>query len=76
MRRTHIGSPFLVERLTDVVEQAWKARGARQSGLGTGSTPSSTQNRLAVYADGRSQMYGQERSGEISLASKATKITA
>jgi len=49
---------FLVERLADAVEQAWKARARGKAGWGLGHAVVA-QNRLAVYADGRSQMYGK-----------------
>lgn len=49
---------FLVDRLTDVVVQAWKARAPGKAGWGLGHAVVA-QNRLAVYADGRSQMYGK-----------------
>lgn len=49
---------FLAERLADAVEQAWKARAPGKAGWGLGHAVVA-QNRLAVYADGRSQMYGK-----------------
>lgn len=48
---------FLVDALADVAVQAWEARAPGRVGWGMGHAVVA-QNRRAVYADGRAQMYG------------------
>jgi hypothetical protein len=49
---------FLVDRLAGGIEEAWKSRAPGKAGWGLGHAVVA-QNRLAVYADGRAQMYGK-----------------
>lgn len=49
---------FLVERVVQAAEQAWNARTKGRAGWGLGHAVVA-QNRRAVYADGRAQMYGK-----------------
>jgi hypothetical protein len=48
---------FLVERLAEVVVEAWNSRVPGKVGWGLGHAVVA-QNRRAVYSDGRAQMYG------------------
>ena len=48
---------FLVDRLTEATVQAWKSRAPGKVGWGLGHAVVA-QNRRAVYADGKSVMYG------------------
>lgn len=48
---------FLLGRLCDVIAQAWESRQPGRVSWGLGQTVVA-QNRRAVYADGRAQMYG------------------
>ncbi len=49
---------FLVERVAQAAEEAWKGRKKGRAGWGLGHAVVA-QNRRAVYADGRAQMYGK-----------------
>ncbi len=48
---------FFVAQVSDAIEKAWKARQRGAVGWGLGHAVVA-QNRLAVYTDGRAQMYG------------------
>ncbi len=50
---------FLVGRVAEAAEHAWKARAGRAAPAGGSGMPWSRQNRRAVYADGSAQMYGK-----------------
>lgn len=55
---------FLVERLADAIERAWKARAAGSFTWGL-SHAAVAQNRRAVYANGSAQMYGRTDAPEF-----------
>lgn len=55
---------FLVDALADVAVQAWEARAPGRVGWGMGHAVVA-QNRRAVYADGRAQMYGATNRAEF-----------
>ncbi len=52
---------FFVAQVADAIEKAWKARQPGSAGWGLGHAVVA-QNRLAVYANGRAQMYGSTSS--------------
>jgi hypothetical protein len=48
---------FFVQKVVEAIEEAWRSRQPGSVGWGLGHAVVA-QNRLAVYADGRAQMYG------------------